>query len=160
TLQFDGAALSSLAVTPAEIEEAAALVSPGLKQAIRQAAANIEAFHAKQLAPPEIIETMPGVQCWRKSVGIEKVGLYIPGGSAPLFSTLLMLGIPARLAGCKEIVLCSPPAKDGRLHPAILFAAQAVGVTKIFKAGGVQAVAAMAYGTDTVPRVYKIFGPG
>ncbi|MBS1567199.1 MAG: histidinol dehydrogenase [Bacteroidetes bacterium] len=160
TRQFDGAALETLAVTEAEIEEAAVLVSDELKQAIRQAAANIEAFHARQLSKPEIIETMPGVQCWRKSVGIEKVGLYIPGGSAPLFSTLLMLGIPARLAGCREIVLCSPPAKDGNLHPAILFAARTVGVTKIFKAGGVQAIAAMAYGTGTIPRVYKIFGPG
>lgn len=160
TQQFDGVALDELAVSEAELQEAATLVSNELKQAIRQAAANIEAFHSRQLSPPEIIETMPGVQCWRKSVGIEKVGLYIPGGSAPLFSTLLMLGIPARLAGCREIVLCSPPGKDGKLHPAILFAAQTVGVTKIFKAGGVQAIAAMAYGTAGIPRVYKIFGPG
>ena len=160
TLQFDGVALDDLAVSETEIKQAATLVSDDLKQAIRQAAANIEAFHSKQLSPPEIIETMPGVQCWRKSVGIEKVGLYIPGGSAPLFSTLLMLGIPAKLAGCKEIVLCSPPGKDGKLHPAILFAAQTVGVTKIFKAGGVQAIAAMAYGAGSIPRVYKIFGPG
>jgi histidinol dehydrogenase len=160
TRQFDGVALDDLAVSEAEIKEAAALVSPELKQAIRQAAANIEAFHAPQLSAPEIIETMPGVQCWRQSVGIEKVGLYIPGGSAPLFSTLLMLGIPAKLAGCSEIVLCSPPGKDGKLHPAILFAAQTVGVTKIFKAGGVQAIAAMAYGTAAIPCVYKIFGPG
>jgi len=160
TLQFDGVALDDPAVSEAEINEAATLLSTELKQAIRQAAANIEAFHAPQLSPPTIIETMPGVQCWRKSVGIEKVGLYIPGGSAPLFSTLLMLGIPAKLAGCREIVLCSPPAKDGKLHPAILFAAQTVGVTKIFKAGGVQAIAAMAYGAGAIPRVYKIFGPG
>ena len=160
TLQFDGAAIDHLLVSEADITAAASLVSEPLKQAIRQAAANIETFHAKQLGPVEIIETMPGVQCWRRSVGIEKVGLYIPGGTAPLFSTLLMLGIPAKLAGCKEIVLCSPPGKDGQLHPAILFAARTVGVTKIFKAGGVQAIAAMAYGTASVPRVYKIFGPG
>ena len=159
TLQFDGAAIDRLLVSEAEITAAASLVSKPLKQAIRQAAANIETFHAKQLGPVEVIATMPGVQCWRKSVGIEKVGLYIPGGTAPLFSTLLMLGIPAKLAGCKEIVLCSPPGKDGKLHPAILFAAQTVGVTKIFKAGGVQAIAAMAYGTATVPRVYMIFVP-
>ena len=108
----------------------------------------------------EVIETMPGVKCWRKSIGIEKVGLYIPGGTAPLFSTILMLGIPAQIAGCKEIILCSPPDKEGKLHPAILFAAQLVGITKVFKIGGVQAIAAMAYGTATVPKVYKIFGPG
>jgi histidinol dehydrogenase len=160
TAQFDGAAVDQLLVSEAEITAAASLVSEPLKQAIRQAAANIETFHARQLGPVEVIETMPGVQCWRRSVGIEKVGLYIPGGTAPLFSTLLMLGIPAKLAGCKEIVLCSPPGKDGKLHPAILFAAQTVGVTRIFKAGGVQAIAAMAYGTASVPRVYKIFGPG
>jgi len=160
TQQFDGAALDDLSVSEAELREAAASLSPELKQAIRLAAANIETFHARQLTPVEIIETMPGVQCWRKSVGIEKVGLYIPGGTAPLFSTLLMLGIPAKLAGCREIVLCSPPGKNGRLHPAILFAAQTVGVTKIFKAGGVQAIAAMAYGTESIPGVYKIFGPG
>ncbi|HEY4149025.1 MAG TPA: histidinol dehydrogenase [Chitinophagaceae bacterium] len=160
TQQFDGVAINELAVDAEELKEAGSQLSEALKQAIRQAAANIEAFHAKQLTPVEIIETMPGVRCWRKSVGIEKVGLYIPGGSAPLFSTLLMLGIPAKLAGCKEIILCSPPGKDGKLHPAILFAAQTVGVTKIFKAGGVQAIAAMAYGTGSIPRVYKIFGPG
>ncbi len=160
TQQFDGVQMNELAVNEAEIKEAASLLSNELKQAIRQAAANIGTFHAKQLSPVEIIETMPGVKCWRKSVGIEKVGLYIPGGSAPLFSTLLMLGIPAKLAGCREIVLCSPPGKDGKLHPAILFGAQTVGVTKIFKAGGVQAIAAMAYGTESVPRVYKLFGPG
>jgi histidinol dehydrogenase len=160
TAQFDGVALDNFVVSEAEINEAVALVSDDLKQAIEQAAANIKAFHSKQLSLIEIIETMPGIQCWRKSVGIEKVGLYIPGGSAPLFSTILMLGIPAQLAGCKEIVLCSPPNKEGKLHPAILFAAQLVGITKVFKIGGVQAIGAMAYGTATVPKVYKIFGPG
>ncbi len=160
TSQFDGVALDSFVVSEAEITEAPSLVSDDLKQAIEQAAANIKAFHCKQLSPIEVIETMPGIQCWRKSVGIEKVGLYIPGGSAPLFSTILMLGIPAQLAGCKEIVLCSPPNKEGKLHPAILLAAQLVGITKVFKIGGVQAIGAMAYGTATVPQVYKIFGPG
>jgi histidinol dehydrogenase len=160
TTQFDGVALDSFIVSEAEITEAVSLVSDDLKQAIEQAAANIKTFHSKQLSPIEIIETIPGIQCWRKSVGIEKVGLYIPGGSAPLFSTILMLGIPAQLAGCKEVVLCSPPNKEGKLHPAILFAAQLVGITKVFKIGGVQAIGAMAYGTATVPQVYKIFGPG
>jgi histidinol dehydrogenase len=160
TAQFDGVALDHFAVSKAEITEAVSLVSDNLKQAIEQAAANIKVFHSKQLSPIEIIETMPGIQCWRKSVCIEKVGLYIPGGSAPLFSTILMLGIPAQLAGCKEIVLCSPPNKEGKLHPAILFAAQLVGITKVFKIGGVQAIGAMAYGTATVPQVYKVFGPG
>jgi histidinol dehydrogenase len=127
---------------------------------MQQAAANISLFHQKQLSAVEVIETMPGIKCWRKSVGIEKVGLYIPGGTAPLFSTILMLGIPAKMAGCKEVILCSPPGKDGKLHPAILYAAQLTGITKIFKIGGVQAIAAMAYGTVTVPQVYKIFGPG
>lgn len=160
TVQFDGVALDSFVVAEADITEAISLVSDDLKQAIEQAAANIKAFHSKQLSPIEVIETMPGIQCWRKSVGIEKVGLYIPGGSAPLFSTILMLGIPAQLAGCKEVVLCSPPNKEGKLHPAILFAAQLVGITKVFKIGGVQAIGAMAYGTATVSQVYKIFGPG
>lgn len=160
TTQFDGVELDNFTVSKTEIEEAIALVSHDLKSAIQQAANNIKAFHSKQLSPIEIIETMPGIQCWRKSVGIEKVGLYIPGGTAPLFSTILMLGIPAQLAGCKEIVLCSPPNKQGKLHPAILFAAQLVGITKVFKIGGVQAIGAMAYGTQTVPNVYKIFGPG
>ncbi len=160
TTQFDGVNLDSFVVSQAEIEEVSTLVSADLKQAIEQAANNIKAFHSKQLRPIDMMETMPGIQCWRKSVGIEKVGLYIPGGSAPLFSTILMLGIPAQLAGCKEVVLCSPPNKAGKLHPAILFAAQLVGITKIFKIGGVQAIGAMAYGTATVPQVYKIFGPG
>lgn len=160
TAQFDGVELKEFLVTEAEIATAIALVSDELKAAIIQAVANIRQFHINQLAPVEVIETMPGVKCWRKSVGIEKVGLYIPGGSAPLFSTILMLGVPAQIAGCKEIVLCSPPNKSGELHPAILFAAQLVGITKIYKIGGVQAIAAMAYGTETVPQVYKIFGPG
>ena len=160
TQEFDGVALESFAVSANEIHESAALLSAELKQAIRQAAINVDMFHKKQVTNVEIVETMPGVQCWRKSIGIEKVGLYIPGGTAPLFSTILMLGIPAKIAGCKEIILCSPPGKDGKLHPAILFAAELVGITKIFKIGGVQAIAAMAYGTQTVPQVYKIFGPG
>jgi len=160
TAQFDGVVLNEILVTEAEIATAMALVSDELKAAITQAVANIRQFHINQLAPVEVIETMPGVKCWRKSVGIEKVGLYIPGGSAPLFSTILMLGVPAQIAGCKEMVLCSPPNKSGELHPAILFAAQLVGITKIYKIGGVQAIAAMAYGTQTVPQVYKIFGPG
>jgi len=160
TAQFDGVELDEILVTQTEIATAITLVSDDLKAAILQAVANIRQFHSNQLAPVEVIETMPGVKCWRKSVGIEKVGLYIPGGSAPLFSTILMLGVPAQIAGCKEIVLCSPPNKSGELHPAILFAAQLVGITKIYKIGGVQAIAAMAYGTETVPQVYKIFGPG
>jgi histidinol dehydrogenase len=160
TAQFDGVELDEILVTQTEIATAITLVSDDLKAAILQAVANIRQFHNSQLAPVEVIETMPGVKCWRKSVGIEKVGLYIPGGSAPLFSTILMLGVPAQIAGCKELVLCSPPNKSGELHPAILFAAQLVGITKIYKIGGVQAIAAMAYGTETVPQVYKIFGPG
>ncbi|AXY78325.1 histidinol dehydrogenase [Paraflavitalea soli] len=160
TREFDKATIDQLLVSEAEVREAAGSLDEGLKTAILTAKANIETFHKKQLSEPEVVETMPGVQCWRKSVAIEKVGLYIPGGTAPLFSTILMLGIPARLAGCKEIILCSPPDKNGKLHPAILFAAQAVGVTSVFKAGGVQAIGAMAYGTASVPRVSKIFGPG
>jgi len=160
TQQFDGVVLDNVVVSAKEISESEALLSDELKQAIRQAAANVTLFHEKQVAAVEVVETMPGVKCWRKSVGIEKVGLYIPGGTAPLFSTILMLGIPAKIAGCKEVVLCSPPDKEGKLHPAILFAAQLVGITKICKIGGVQAIAAMAYGTATVPQVSKIFGPG
>ena len=160
TQQFDGVMAEELAVTAIEMEEAAALLSADLKKAIEQAAANIQMFHEQQVGVIEKIDTMPGITCWRKSVGIEKVGLYIPGGTAPLFSTILMLGIPASIAGCDEIILCSPPDKQGKLHPAILFAAQLVGIKRIFKIGGVQAIAAMAYGTATVPAVYKIFGPG
>jgi histidinol dehydrogenase len=160
TKQFDGIAIETLLVTEKEINEAEMALESELRSSILQAATNIKMFHLQQVSPVEIIETMPGVQCWRKSIGIEKVGLYIPGGTAPLFSTLLMLGIPATIAGCKEIVLCSPSGKDGKLHPAILFAAKTVGVTKIYKVGGAQAIAAMAYGTETIPQVYKIFGPG
>lgn len=160
SLQFDKVAPSELLVSAAELAEGAAQVPDELKAAIRAAKDHIEAFHRAQVREEEVVETAPGVRCWRRFVAIEKVGLYIPGGSAPLFSTLLMLGIPARIAGCGEIVLCSPPDKLGLLHPAILYAAQLVGVTKIFKVGGVQAIGAMAYGTETIPQVYKIFGPG
>ena len=157
---FDKAILTSLAVTEAELEEGVALVSEELKAAISLAKKNIETFHASQRFVGHKVETMEGVICWQKAVGIEKVGLYIPGGTAPLVSTVLMLAVPAKIAGCKEIVLCTPPDKNGKIHPAILFAAQMAGVSKIFKAGGVQAIAAMAYGTESVPKVYKIFGPG
>jgi len=160
TRQFDGVQLSSLEVTEKEIESAIQQVPDDLKRAIKQAANNIRVFHEKQKAGIEVVETMKGVRCWRKSIGIDKVGLYIPGGTAPLFSTILMLAIPAQIAGCKEVILCSPPDKEGKLNSAILYAASLTGVHKIFKIGGVQAIAAMAYGTETVPKVYKIFGPG
>ena len=160
TRQFDGVQLSSLLVTDEEIEFAIQQVPDDLKRAIKQAANNIRVFHEQQKPVIEVVETMKGVRCWRKSVGIDKVGLYIPGGTAPLFSTILMLAIPAQIAGCKEVILCSPPNKEGKLNPAILYAASLTGVHKIFKIGGVQAIAAMAYGTETVPKVYKIFGPG
>ena len=160
TKKFDDIKLKDFEVTSKEIEEAITSLPENLKNAVQTAANNINKFHSKQFAEPEIIETMPGIQCWRKSVPIEKVGLYIPGGTAPLFSTILMLGIPSKIAGCEEIILCTPPDKNKKLHPAILFAAQLVGVTRVFKIGGVQAIAAMAYGTETVPKVYKIFGPG
>jgi len=160
TAQFDGIELDNFVVTHDEINQGVAELTDELKKAIQVAANNINAFHQQQIGNVEIIETMPGVKCWRKSVGIEKVGLYIPGGTAPLFSTIVMLGIPAKLAGCKEIVLCSPPNKNGKLHPAILYAANLVGITNMYKIGGVQAIAAMAYGTRTIPQVYKIFGPG
>lgn len=160
SLAFDKSAPEVLELTAAEIAEGAAGLDEALKAAIRKAAEHIGAFHQLQLRHESSMETMPGVRCWRKSVGIEKVGLYIPGGTAPLFSTLLMLAIPAKIAGCREIVLCSPPDRHGRLHPAILYAASVVGVTRIFKVGGVQAIAAMAYGTESIPAVYKIFGPG
>jgi histidinol dehydrogenase len=160
TSKYDGVELSELAVSEPEIAEAEGMVSDELKEAINLAKKNIETFHLSQVASPEAVETMPGVSCWRKSVAIERVGLYIPGGSAPLFSTILMLGVPAAIAGCREIILCSPPAKNGKLHPAILYAAKLVGVTKIFKLGGVQAIAAMSFGSESVPAVSKIFGPG
>lgn len=157
---FDKAELTSLAVTLEEIEEAEKEVPIELKAAIYLAKRNIEAFHAAQRFEGKKVDTMEGVTCWQKAVAIEKVGLYIPGGTAPLFSTVLMLAIPAKIAGCKEIVLCTPPDENGKVHPAILFAAHLAGVSKIFKAGGVQAIASMAYGTESIPKVYKIFGPG
>ncbi len=160
TEQFDGVKLEDLLVTEAEFIEAASLIPDELKGAIQVAFENIRSFHATQLTQEQKIETMPGVTCWRKSIGIEKVGLYIPGGTAPLFSTILMLGIPSKLAGCQQVILCSPPNKEGKLHPAILFAARLVGIDKMFKIGGVQAIGAMAFGTESVPQVYKIFGPG
>ena len=158
--QFDHVKLESLTVTPEELKEAEAQVPIELKVAILLAQRNIYTFHKKQKFEGKKVETMEGVTCWQKAVGIEKVGLYIPGGTAPLFSTVLMLAVPAKIAGCKEIVLCTPPNKEGKIHPAILYAAQVAGVSKIFKAGGVQAIGAMAYGTESVPKVYKIFGPG
>ena len=158
--KFDHAHLDSLAVTDAEIEEAEKMVSQELKDALHLAHHNIAAFHYSQKFDGVKVETCPGVTCWQKSVAIEKVGLYIPGGTAPLFSTVLMLATPAKIAGCKEIVLCTPPNKEGKVNPAILMAAKIAGVNRIFKAGGVQAIGAMAYGTESVPKVYKIFGPG
>ena len=158
--RFDKVKLESLAVTPEEIKEAELQVPIELKVAILLAQRNIYTFHKKQKFEGKKVETMEGVTCWQKAVGIEKVGLYLPGGTAPLFSTVLMLAVPAKIAGCKEIVLCTPPNKEGKINPAILYAAQVAGVSKIFKAGGVQAIGAMAYGTESVPKVYKIFGPG
>ncbi|OKL41404.1 histidinol dehydrogenase [Pontibacter flavimaris] len=158
--KYDGVQLQSLLATGVEIEAAEAKVSQELKEAILQAYSNIQLFHTQQAEPVRQVETMSGVSCWRKSVAIEKVGLYIPGGTAPLFSTLLMLGVPARIAGCREVILCTPPAKDGSIHPAILYTASLLGITHIVKAGGAQAIAAMAFGTESVPAVYKIFGPG
>lgn len=158
--KFDRVSLSSLQVTEAEMEAAEQLIPEELKDALQQAERNIATFHEAQRFQGKKIETAPGVVCWQKAVPIEKVGLYIPGGTAPLFSTVLMLAVPARLAGCREIVLCTPPDREGRVNPAILYAARLAGVHRIFKAGGVQAIGAMAYGTETVPKVYKIFGPG
>ena len=157
---FDKVTVTELQVTKEEIAAAESSLSNELKEAIAIAKQNIETFHSKQVSGIEKIETMPGVVCWRKTVAIEKVGLYIPGGTAPLFSTILMLAIPAKIAGCKEIILCTPPGKDGKINAAILYTAKLAGITKIFKAGGAQAIAAMAYGTRTIPQVYKIFGPG
>lgn len=158
--QFDKVKLDSLAVSDDEWQEAETLLSDELKAAIRLAKQNIEAFHTAQRFEGKKVTTQPGVTCWQKAVAIEKVGLYIPGGTAPLFSTVLMLAVPAKIAGCQEIVLCTPPGRDGKVHPAVLFAAQVAGVSRIFKAGGVQAIASMAYGTESIPKVYKIFGPG
>ena len=158
--RFDKVKLNGLAVSEAEIEEAESMVSDELKKAIQLAEQNIRTFHSAQKFVGKKVETQPGVTCWQKAVAIEKVGLYIPGGTAPLFSTVLMLATPAKIAGCKEIVLCTPPNKEGKVNPSILYAARVAGVSKIFKAGGVQAIGAMAYGTESVPKVYKIFGPG
>ena len=158
--QFDHVELERLAVTEEEMDEAERLVSPELKDALRLAHDNIGKFHASQRFETTKVEVRPGVTCWQKAVPIERVGLYIPGGTAPLFSTVLMLATPAKIAGCREIVLCTPPGRDGKVHPAILCAARVAGVNRIFKAGGVQAIGAMAYGTESVPKVYKIFGPG
>ena len=158
--RFDHAELTTLAVSDAEFAEAETLISDELKDAIRLAHANIAKFHEAQRFEGQQIETQPGVTCWQKSVAIERVGLYIPGGTAPLFSTVLMLATPARIAGCGQIVLCTPPNREGRVHPAILFAARVAGVSHIYKIGGVQAIGALAYGTESVPKVYKIFGPG
>ena len=160
TLQFDKVQLATLQIATTEVAEAETSLTPALREAIQKAAANINTFHAAQRRDTLNVETMPGVSCWRKGVPIEKVGIYIPGGTAPLFSTVLMLGIPAKLAGCREIVLCTPPDKNGKVNPAILYAASLVGVTKMFKVGGAQAIAAMAFGTESVPKVHKIFGPG
>ena len=157
---FDQVQLKTIVIDSTMIQAAEAQVAPALKTAIQSAKVNIEIFHQAQLKKEEKIETMPGVWCWRKSVGIEKVGIYIPGGTAPLFSTVLMLGVPAKLAGCKEVILCTPPRKDGTVDPAILYAAGLVGIQQIYTIGGAQAIAAMAYGTATVPKVFKIFGPG
>ena len=160
TEKFDGIKLKQILVSDAEIEAACNAVTKDLKTAINVAKENIKKFHAAQKEEEQIVEVAPGIHCWRKSVGIEKVGLYIPGGTAPLFSSILMLGIPAKLAACKEIFLCTPPNKKGEIHPAILYTANLVGITKIFKAGGAQAIAAMAFGTESISPVYKIFGPG
>lgn len=160
TNEFDGVKLKKLQVTEKEIKTAAALLPDELKAAIRLAKENIERFHQSQREAITVTETMPGIRCWRQSLPIEKAGLYIPGGTAPLFSTVLMLAVPASLAGCKEIILCTPPGKDGSVHPAILFTAALCGITQVFKAGGVQAIGAMAYGTESIPRVFKLFGPG
>ncbi|MFT7612103.1 MAG: histidinol dehydrogenase [Parvicellaceae bacterium] len=160
TSRFDNVELNSTVVSKAELNDASSLLSGALKSAIQLAAGNIERFHKSQIMQEAKVETMAGVSCWRKSIGIEHVGLYIPGGTAPLFSTVLMLGIPARIANCKNVILCSPPDKNGSINPAILYAAKLVGITDVFKVGGIQAIAALAIGTDSVPRVSKIFGPG
>ncbi|MEJ8802419.1 histidinol dehydrogenase [Pontibacter sp. H249] len=158
--KYDGVRPAQLLASAEELAAAENQISTELQAAIRQAYSNINLFHARQSEEMQPVETMPGVVCWRKSVAIQKVGLYIPGGTAPLFSTLLMLGVPAKLAGCEDIILCTPPAKDGSIHPAILYTANLLGITRIVKAGGAQAVAAMAFGTESVPAVGKIFGPG
>jgi histidinol dehydrogenase len=158
--KFDGVIPAALKVTSDEINESEQQISRSLKDAINVAKKNIEKFHSAQLYAEPAVETFSGVRCWRKCVAIEKVGLYIPGGSAPLFSTLLMLGIPAKLAGCREIIVCTPPDKDGKINPLILYTAKLIGITEIFRTGGAQAIGAMAYGTESIPKVFKIFGPG
>jgi histidinol dehydrogenase len=160
TLKYDGAKLDDILVSMREIDEATKSINAGLKEAINRAMENIELFHMSQKTVPRMIGTMPGIYCWQKSVPLEKAGIYIPGGTAPLFSSVLMLAIPARVAGCKEIIMCTPPGRNGIINPVILYAASVTGVTKVFKVGGIQAVGAMAYGTDTVLAVDKIFGPG
>lgn len=160
TERFDGVELEALQIGPEVLAQAGESLSPALKEAIQAAKANIERFHAAQKEEPQRIETMPGVVCWRKSVPIQRVGLYIPGGTAPLFSTLLMLGVPAKLAGCPQVVLCTPPGPEGLPHPAILYTAHLVGVDAVYAIGGAQAIAAMGHGTETIPQVNKIFGPG
>jgi histidinol dehydrogenase len=157
---FDKVTVESLAVNKADVENAAAQISPALKEAIQLAKSNVEKFHTAQKETKQIIETTKGVLCWRENRAIDKVGIYIPGGSAPLFSTVLMLGVPAMIAGCKEIILCTPPDKEGKINPAILYTAGLIGITQIFCVGGIQAIAAMTFGTETIPAVYKIFGPG
>lgn len=160
TKKFDNADIQTLSVSRKAIDEAGRQLEPGLKKAIDEASSNITTFHKAQQQPIQKIETCPGVQCWQKSVAIENVGFYIPGGTAPLFSTVLMLGIPGKIAGCREMILCTPPDEEGNIHPAILYAAQLVGITGVYKTGGAQAIGAMAYGTETIPKVHKIFGPG
>ena len=160
TERFDGVTLNELLVSSEEISLAEKALSTELKTAIKLAASNIKTFHESQREEVVEIETMPGVVCWRKSVGIDKVGLYIPGGTAPLFSTVLMLGIPAVIASCKQIVLCTPTRKDGSVHPAVLYTANLIGIKEVYKVGGVQAIAGMSLGTSTIPKVYKLFGPG
>ena len=160
TDKFDKVKLNSFVISEEEIQEANSKVSEDLKLAIKLAKENIEKFHSSQKTEKQIIETQKGVECWQESRGIEKVGIYIPGGTAPLLSTVLMLGVPAKIANCKEIILCSPPDKNGEINPAILYTANLIGIKKIYKVGGIQAIAALTYGTETIPSVYKIFGPG
>jgi len=160
TNRFDHVDIADFKVTASEVQEAVESIDPELKIAISIAAKNIDKFHVAQKIPVHVVETMPGVKCWQKSVPIERVGLYIPGGSAPLFSTVLMLGIPAQIAGSREVILCTPPDQQGKIHPAILFAASICHITEIYKIGGMQAIGAMAYGTESIKKVHKVFGPG
>lgn len=160
TEKFDGFKMDKIELDGEEIDEGVSTIAPQLQNAIDIAIQNVRKFHNEQLQEEKRIETMPGISCWRRSVPIDKVGLYIPGGSAPLFSSIIMLGVPASIAGCEEIIMCTPPGKDGKIEPAMLYAAKMCGVKRIFRAGGAQAIAAMAYGTETIPRIQKIFGPG